>query len=395
MCCRSAHRRKAGKTVVRTEGRQILVLNTERGIFACANRCPHEGYPLSEAVLTDGCVLTCNWHNWKFDLATGETLVGGDALPRFPVRVQDGRVWLDITPPDPAVRRQQILAGLPRALQDNDVQRLVREAARLSGIGADPLDALREAVAWSAERLEFGTTHALAGAPDWLALFDAPASGPDQKLAALGEILGHIADDARGGRQCPLAGGQRGVERGRNSSTPWMREDEAAAVARLRGALAVGLEPADLLPALCAAALAHYADFGHSLIYAVKTAALARRIGAADTLLPMLARSLIYATREDLLPEFRDYAAHLAAWGKAGKDGAPPLDGRGAAGQRRAAGNDSDRRRLGSAYPAEVIFPVLVEAAAWNAAARRWRRADPTRRRGSPTISAGSISPMR
>src|SRR5580704_9747872 len=116
---------RTGKAVVRAEGRQILVLNTERGIFACANRCPHEGYPLSEAVLTDGCVLTCNWHNWKFDLASGETLVGGDALPRFPVQVRDGRVLIDITPPDPALRRRQILAGVPRALQDNDVQRLV------------------------------------------------------------------------------------------------------------------------------------------------------------------------------------------------------------------------------------------------------------------------------
>ena len=40
-----------GKTVVRHEGRQILLLHTERGVFACANRCPHEGYPLSEGSL--------------------------------------------------------------------------------------------------------------------------------------------------------------------------------------------------------------------------------------------------------------------------------------------------------------------------------------------------------
>jgi nitrite reductase/ring-hydroxylating ferredoxin subunit len=38
----------AGKAVVRHDGRQILVLQTERGLYACANRCPHEGYPLSE-----------------------------------------------------------------------------------------------------------------------------------------------------------------------------------------------------------------------------------------------------------------------------------------------------------------------------------------------------------
>jgi len=46
---------RAGKVVIRHEGRQILVLRTPSGIFACTNRCPHEGYPLSEGVLTDGC----------------------------------------------------------------------------------------------------------------------------------------------------------------------------------------------------------------------------------------------------------------------------------------------------------------------------------------------------
>jgi nitrite reductase/ring-hydroxylating ferredoxin subunit len=45
---------------------------------------------LSEGVLTDGCILTCNWHDWKFDLGSGETLVGGDRLTRFPTRLQDG-----------------------------------------------------------------------------------------------------------------------------------------------------------------------------------------------------------------------------------------------------------------------------------------------------------------
>jgi hypothetical protein len=47
----------------------------------------------------------------------------------------------------------------------------------------------------------------------------------------------------------------------------------------LRGALAAHNTVADLLPTLVTAALSHYADFGHSLIYAVKTAELAERLG--------------------------------------------------------------------------------------------------------------------
>lgn len=35
----------------RVDGRQIAVFKTPGGIRACDNRCPHEGYPLSEGSL--------------------------------------------------------------------------------------------------------------------------------------------------------------------------------------------------------------------------------------------------------------------------------------------------------------------------------------------------------
>ena len=197
--------RRRARLSLRHEGRQILLLHTERGVFACANRCPHEGYPLSEGSLADGCVLTCNWHNWKFDLASGATLVGGDQLPRYPVRLEAGRVWLDVSPPDPELRRQSALRGVAKALEDGDQQRLVRETARLVRLGTDPAEAVAIAVSWVAERLEFGTTHAIAGAPDWLHLSEQPGIGDAQRIAAVGEILGHIADDARAGRSLPAA----------------------------------------------------------------------------------------------------------------------------------------------------------------------------------------------
>jgi hypothetical protein len=61
-----------------------------------------------------------------------------------------------------AGRRQAALAGIARALEGTDQQRLARETARLVHIGGDPADAVAVAVAWLAERLEFGTTHAIA-----------------------------------------------------------------------------------------------------------------------------------------------------------------------------------------------------------------------------------------
>ena len=355
-----------GKAVVRHGGRQILLVHGVAGSFACVNRCPHEGYPLSEGTLSDGCVLTCNWHNWKFDLASGATLVGGDRLTRFPLRVEAGRVWLDLTPPDPVGRQKEILTGVVRGLEDLlDQQRLVRETARLAQLHADPADAVRAAIVWCAERLEFGMTHAIGGAADWLRLFDRPSSTEDEKLAALGEILGHIADDARGGgdyRFAPAEGSWNEPE----FLAAMEQEDEPAAIGLVRGALNTGLTPDDLLPVLAAAALAHYAGFGHSLIYVAKAVELTRRLGpeVAEPLLCLLTRNLIYARREDLLPEFRDYAARLAAWGQS-LPICPPLHSSALRGMAPKSAM-AIVAAWGGHHSPEAIFPVLVEAAAWN-----------------------------
>jgi len=361
--CAQAELQERGRMVVRVAGRQILLLSTEAGLFACVNRCPHEGYPLSEGRLAEGGILTCDWHNWKFDLARGATLVGGDLLPRFPVRVENGRVSIDVTPEDRAKRRHAILAALPQALADVDQQRLVREVARLVRFDGDPVDAVRAAIAWAGERFEFGTTHAIAGAPDWLRLHDDPAIGSDEKLAAIGEIVGHIADDVRGERIFPFHTGP----------SPWNeaafqdaveRQAEDEAISLLRGALAGGHTTDDLLPAFVVAALAHYADFGHALIYVMQTAALIRRLGpeASETLLLNLTRSLIFATREDLLPEFRSYAAELAHWGK--RD--PQPFGAAALNSKSAKAAMAIVSGWAATHVPEQIFDVLVEANAWT-----------------------------
>jgi len=50
--------------VVKLGGKQIaLFLNRKGTVYACTNRCPHEGYPLVKGSLDHECILTCNWHN--------------------------------------------------------------------------------------------------------------------------------------------------------------------------------------------------------------------------------------------------------------------------------------------------------------------------------------------
>jgi hypothetical protein len=112
--------------------------------------------------------------------------------------------------------------------------------------------------------------------------------------------------------------------------------------------------------------LSHYADFGHSLIYTIKTIELAERLGSQthEALLLMLARSLIYATREDLLPEFRDYREHLAEWGR-NDDDAPRLEAQALRGKAPRSAM-ATVAAWGARHPPEAIFPVLVEASAWT-----------------------------
>ncbi len=356
----------AGKMVVRHEGRQILLLDTPAGLFACVNRCPHEGYPLREGSLGSGkasCILTCNWHNWKFDLSTGETLVGGDKLRRFPIRQQGARVEIDIVPEDTDQRRTTILAGLERALHEDDSDRQVREVARLMQLGLDPHDALRHAIHWARDRLEFGTTHAIGAAPDWLQL--GWQGSAEERLIACGEILGHLSDDARDRTGYPIPAG----------ASPWDEtafaaaieaQDEATAIRLMRGGLAVPLSADSWRRVLMRVALAHYADFGHALIYSVKTMELLDLLGPdiAEPLLAMLVRSLCFARRDDLLPEFRSYADQLNLWGTVDAG----IGGPAAEAFRRASPKSAMAitRNWSAQANVETIWPILVEAAAWQ-----------------------------
>ena len=315
------------RAVVRLGGKQIVVFDTGKGPLACNNRCPHEGYPLREGTLDDDCVVTCNWHNWKFDLRSGANLYGGDRLRVYPVELRDGEVWIDIADPPAEARHAEIMVSLHDAFDEHEYDRIARELARLRVAGADPVAAVTEAILWSYEKLEFGWTHAYAGTADWLALYDEHAGDDEARLVCLLEAVGHIADDVLREAHYPYAAESRAYDEDAFVAAV-IDEDEAAAVAMTRGALAADLGFAGLERGLVRAALAHYNDFGHSLIYVVKAGRLIGRLGARAELPLLLAlvRSIVFAFREDHIPEFRTYGAALAAWGRKANGAAPEAD---------------------------------------------------------------------
>ncbi len=350
-----------GRKLVRKAGKQVLLIADGERLFAIANRCPHEGYPLSEGTLGPGAVLTCNWHNWKFDLDCGTALVGRDPVRTYAVELRDGEIFVDLSDAPADAQRARALAGLEAAVADNDGARMAREVARLERTGFDATEAVTHAFAVRSERLEDGMTHAYAAAADWLALAER-APTPEARLTALLEPIGHIAWDTEGAAAFPYPGGNIAWNP-QGFVAAVEAEDEAAALGHIRNAIAERIPYARLRPAIAEAALAHYADFGHCAIYTFKTGQTIERLGgdAAGPLLLALTRMLVRATREERLPEFRFYAKALASW-----------DGKGAAPARAEdfillSPEETLKRTIASSgRPTRELYDALLGAAAWN-----------------------------
>jgi nitrite reductase/ring-hydroxylating ferredoxin subunit/uncharacterized membrane protein len=74
-------------------GVEILLVRQDGSLYALLDRCSHQGGPLHEGKVEDGCVI-CPWHSSRFRLSDGEALSGPTAHPQpaFQVRVRDGKV---------------------------------------------------------------------------------------------------------------------------------------------------------------------------------------------------------------------------------------------------------------------------------------------------------------
>jgi len=81
---------------IEVEGERLLVVRNEVGVCVFRDRCPHQGYPLSEGTLKGG-VLTCRVHHHQFDATSGDGL-----NPRRPClsgvasRVEAGRILVEL-----------------------------------------------------------------------------------------------------------------------------------------------------------------------------------------------------------------------------------------------------------------------------------------------------------
>ena len=85
--------------VVQAGGRTLAVFNVAGRLYAVDNACVHRGGPLGEGDL-DGCVVTCPWHAWRWDVTTGANINNPSVkVTCFPVTVTEREVFVEV--PDP------------------------------------------------------------------------------------------------------------------------------------------------------------------------------------------------------------------------------------------------------------------------------------------------------
>lgn len=100
------------RQVVKINNQAILLLHHNDQIYAVANACPHMKLPLAKGTITEDNAIVCPWHRSAFDLCSGAAttwtpwppgvgkvmamLSQEKALPVFPVRTEDGHIWVDL-----------------------------------------------------------------------------------------------------------------------------------------------------------------------------------------------------------------------------------------------------------------------------------------------------------
>jgi nitrite reductase/ring-hydroxylating ferredoxin subunit len=296
--------KQKGCIVIGAGGHTVAVFWHEDRPWAVDNRCPHMGFPLSRGTVCDG-LLTCHWHNARFDLASGGTLDPfADDVRAFPVLVEDGQVLVDVSP-EGGDRAAHWRKRLQEGLEDDLSLVLAKATLALLQGGTDPREIVRIGA-------RYGARYRARGWSQGMTILTAmanvlPALHPDERPLALYHGLVRVAEDCAGQPPRfdlePLPTESLSLER----LKAWFRQavdvrDADGAERTLRTAIAGGAEPRALADMLLAAATDHYyLDAGHVLDFINKACELLDLLGweEAPTILPSLVDGLCRAQRSE------------------------------------------------------------------------------------------------
>jgi methionine sulfoxide reductase heme-binding subunit len=80
------------------DNERVAVYKHENKLYAIHNVCKHQGGPLGEGKIVDGCI-TCPWHGYQYLPHNGQSPPPfKEKVSTYDVRVSDGKVFLNPTP---------------------------------------------------------------------------------------------------------------------------------------------------------------------------------------------------------------------------------------------------------------------------------------------------------
>ncbi len=78
------------------DGKAVAVFNVHGTFYALDNTCPHRGGPLGEGYLEEK-VVTCPWHGWRFDVATGACSANpATQVLQYPLKVAGTDILVEV-----------------------------------------------------------------------------------------------------------------------------------------------------------------------------------------------------------------------------------------------------------------------------------------------------------
>jgi multimeric flavodoxin WrbA/nitrite reductase/ring-hydroxylating ferredoxin subunit len=137
-------------------GRTKLALSWKDGAFgAISGVCNHVGGPLGEGRL-DGEYVVCPWHQYKFHCRTGTGEPGfeADAVPRYALKEEGGRLLVDLASATPRSKLHHPPHPLERPLER------APGPIRVAGISTTVMDARNPRYSTSEALLESALEHA-------------------------------------------------------------------------------------------------------------------------------------------------------------------------------------------------------------------------------------------
>jgi nitrite reductase/ring-hydroxylating ferredoxin subunit len=293
--------RRTGCLTGKAGAQPICVLWSDGAAFALDDRCPHMGFPLHRGTIESG-LLTCHWHNARFDVSSGGTLdPWADDVRSYPVVIDDGHVTV-VLDADPD-RTGHLMQRLQEGLEQGITLVIAKAVLGLLDAGVPATDIVRAGV-------EFGTRYRQAGWGAGLTVLTAMANvlddlAPADRPLALVHGLAFVSRDTRGRPpRFPLLplGDPIPAERLAGWYRRFIETRSADAAERALASAVSTLPAADVAGAMFAAATDHvFIDGGHTIDFTNKAFEVLDHLGsdAAPEVLPTLVAGTASASRSE------------------------------------------------------------------------------------------------